>query len=618
MTEGFFPGAKRRQEAGEALLKILCGTDDENDGAWLQKHLARRAPGAESILAADMVEGSSELPYVELPRALVDLFGNEIFSGRFGAELRDRILERLLERKEYRRILNIRLGSVRGEDHATAMRQKFASDQPSAAKTFVSDLKSRKHPWLPGKRYALGFVKEIDLDDTFAGVPSEPAPDRLEEVVPRADVPDLADFQKNMKAQVLQILLGGAGKRAIVTLPTGAGKTRVVVEAVVDLLNKRGADTNILWIAQSQEVCEQAVLCFKQIWENRGRGETLSIFRAWGGNDIPGPEERGIIVGGIKKLLSRRDELRNMADGEVLSAVLIDEAHHSVAKSYVDVLGALGMSPFPDGTDVNDGIPLLGLTATPERADDYETARLHRMYGNARIFPSPAFTPNSNGSITFGENWKHLGHMREKLADLGYLSRTKFHPIDPGVGEIRLTMQESDDFDKGGDVWLQKIATEAERNRNIKNEILKWVGKEKKILYFGTNVAQSNAMARILERDGVRSVCITGDTRYATRRRMVDTFNRTRENVQVMCNYNVLSTGFDSPAIDTVIIARPTTSIVSYQQMIGRGLRGTKFGGNESCDIVTVKDNIIKFNDERVDLAYRRVEQDMESPGDVH
>ena len=616
MTRDFFPDAKRRQEAGTALSDVLYDTNGENDGIWLQEHLARRAPGAESILAADTLEGSSELPYDKLPRAMVDLFGNEIFAGRFGAELRDRILEKLLERREYRQIFHMRLGSARGADRAMAVRQKFASDRPSAAKAFVDDLKSHKrHPWLPGKRYAMSFVKELELDDAFAGVPSEPAPDRFEEVVPRSTVHDLKDFQKNMKAQILQILHGGAGKRAIVTLPTGAGKTRVVVDAVVDLLNQLGTDRNVLWIAQSQEVCEQAVLCFKQMWENLGEGETLNIFRAWGGNDIPGPEERGIIVGGAKKLLRHRKELHNLADDDVLSAVFIDEAHHSVAESYGEILKGLGMSPFPDGTSVNDGVPLIGLTATPERVDAHETAQLRRMYGHERIFPRPTFSPNSDGGIPFGGDWEHLGHMKEKLAELGYLSRTKFHLIDPGISEIHLTKPETDDFNKGGDVWLQKIATEAERNRNIKNEILEWAKKGKKILYFGTNVAQSNATARILEREGVRSVCITGDTRYAARRRLVDTFNKTVKGIQVMCNYNVLSTGFDSPAIDTVIIARPTTSIVSYQQMVGRGLRGTEFGGKESCDIVTVRDNIVKFNHERIDLAYHRVEQAAEPPG---
>ena len=65
-----------------------------------------------------------------------------------------------------------------------------------------------------------------------------------------------------------------------------------------------------------------------------------------------------------------------------------------------------------------------------------------------------------------------------------------------------------------------------------------------------------------------------------------------------MCNYNVLSTGFDSPKIDTILIARPT-SLISYQQMVGRGLRGTEFGGTSECLIITVRENIRKHNGKR-------------------
>ena len=102
-------------------------------------------------------------------------------------------------------------------------------------------------------------------------------------------------------------------------------------------------------------------------------------------------------------------------------------------------------------------------------------------------------------------------------------------------------------------------------------------------------------MARLLENDGHRSVCITANTRYAARKMYVDIFNKKdSDEIQVMCHYNVLATGFDSPQVDVVIIARPTTSVVAYQQMERRGLRGEIFGGNTGnrCDIDTVKDNI--------------------------
>ena len=61
--------------------------------------------------------------------------------------------------------------------------------------------------------------------------------------------------------------------------------------------------------------------------------------------------------------------------------------------------------------------------------------------------------------------------------------------------------------------------------------------------------------------------------------------------IQVITNFNVLTTGFDSPNIEVVIIARPTLSVVLYSQMIGRGLRGKEVGGTEEILLIDVDDN---------------------------
>ena len=542
------------------------------------------------------------------------MFGNELFEGSLGADLRGKILDKLFEKGSYHKIFSIFLGSSPYDATATTkLKIEFNANPKDKARKYLESMKAerKKHPWRPGGVFARRFVEQIRVADIFAGIRSDPKLERIEEAVPKADLKELMCFQQNMKKQVLEILEGSDENRAIVTLPTGAGKTRIVVEAIVEFLNKNSVDRNILWIAQSQEVCEQAVLCFKQIWEQYGKGETLNIFRAWGTNDLPTADEYGIIVGGVQKLVSHKNRLHYISDDDALSAVFIDEAHHSVADSYAKILDGLGMSMFPDGIRPNDKIPLVGLTATPERRLDSETARLLEMYGDKRIYPSEKLKPDSEpNGILFDERWKDLNFMKEKLEELKYLAHAEFIPIEPGK-IFKLDKVETRNFDKGGEVWIERIATEPERNNNIKNEILKEAKAGRKILYFGTNVSQSNAMSRILEKNGFRSVCITGDTRYATRKLYVDTFNENNSDIQIMCNYNVLSTGFDSPQIDAVIIARPTTSTVAYQQAVGRGLRGEKFGGKlgNRCRIITVRDNIRKFNDEGVELGYEKFEK---------
>jgi superfamily II DNA or RNA helicase len=95
---------------------------------------------------------------------------------------------------------------------------------------------------------------------------------------------------------------------------------------------------------------------------------------------------------------------------------------------------------------------------------------------------------------------------------------------------------------------------------------------------------------------GVAAAHLDGATNKARRRALIADFRAGR--VQVLCNYALLSTGFDAPKVDVVFIARPTQSLVLYSQMIGRGLRGPAIGGTQACRVVDVIDNIIGFSNE--------------------
>ena len=86
---------------------------------------------------------------------------------------------------------------------------------------------------------------------------------------------------------------------------------------------------------------------------------------------------------------------------------------------------------------------------------------------------------------------------------------------------------------------------------------------------------------------------IVGTTPSSDRAQSIKDFKDS--NLKVLVNFGVLTTGFDAPNIKAVIIARPTTSIVLYSQMLGRGLRGPLMGGEDECDIIDIKDNIINM-----------------------
>ena len=106
-----------------------------------------------------------------------------------------------------------------------------------------------------------------------------------------------------------------------------------------------------------------------------------------------------------------------------------------------------------------------------------------------------------------------------------------------------------------------------------------------------------------MRRRGRNAAFISGETRRATRRYLIEQFRSGQ--VQILCNYGVLTTGFDAPKIRAIVIARPTTSVVLYEQMIGRGMRGPANGGTVECLVIDLADNITRFQGQ---MAYKRME----------
>ena len=98
---------------------------------------------------------------------------------------------------------------------------------------------------------------------------------------------------------------------------------------------------------------------------------------------------------------------------------------------------------------------------------------------------------------------------------------------------------------------------------------------------------------------------IDGGTESGRRWQLISEF-KTGE-IQVLCNFGVLATGFYAPIIDVVFIARPSNSPVLYIQMIERRLRGPEIGGTETCTIIDVRDNILGFGD--ADRVYTLFEE---------
>lgn len=447
--------------------------------------------------------------------------------------------------------------------------------------------------WRPGQRWARHFTKTLGFPEIFCGSTIKNSLPAMEDVEPHVPLPALEDFQENLRSQVVDLLEAGPGRnRAILTLPTGAGKTRTTVEALLDWWTCTDRSLFILWIAQSEELCEQAVQAFREVWIDRGgrdetnERESLRLYRYWGTRSAM------FVEGGPGVIVSTIDKLRYVAStagktsgvietlAEDLGAIVIDEAHRAEAYSYRWVLEKLGIEFAPRATSP---IPVLGLTATPLRSQHSETLKLAKRFYNKLLRPD---------NLPSGAD-----KMLVALRNRGVLSRP-IHRVLPAIGRIKLStsedrhLREWNDFDKG---LLVKLGDSRDRNTQLVNAITS-LEQNSQVLFFGCSTQHAEAMSVILTRTGLTSAAITADTKEATRRYLINQFRNGELNV--LCNYGVLTTGFDAPTISAVVIGRPTTSRIMYEQMIGRGMRGPRFKGKPECLVIDIEDNLI-HNDGR-------------------
>lgn len=438
-----------------------------------------------------------------------------------------------------------------------------------------------------GSRDARTFVRDLGFPEEFAGAPSARRDPELVVLGP-PDLPDLHGYQKQIVAEI-EKLLDPAAKdpRGMVSLPTGAGKTRVAVQALVGAFACGRLRSPVLWIAQSDELCEQAVQTWSEVWRALGTMDELRIGRLWGGSN-----EVSEAIGACQVVVTTIDKLRHRTDRSdyawlaEASCVVIDEAHGAIAPEYTAVLRWLGISAA--GVTMRTRVPLIGLTATPFRGTSKEeTARLVKRFGARRL--DKVFDDGDD----YAAMYRALQRMR-------VLSEVDGEELETGTNiDVAgdLSADEQTTFDQRRDLpsrVFDRIAKDVDRNRllldSIKSRSADWP-----ILLFAVSTEHAHTMAALLSLEGISAAAIDHRTAPALRRRYVDRFRR--GHLRVLANYNVLTQGFDAPAVRAIYVARPTFSPNNYQQMIGRGLRGELNGGKARCLIVNVRDNWTMYGD---------------------
>lgn len=333
----------------------------------------------------------------------------------------------------------------------------------------------------------------------------------------------LRDYQAEAITAVREAWSAGVRRPAVV-LPTGAGKT-VVFAHIAATMRERGVRSLIL--AHRDELIEQAAAKVRAVAPDLRVG----IYKG------PRREVRGrdVVVASVQSLSreARRAELA--AAG--LRLVIVDEAHHAVANTYMETLRALGC--FED--DPAAGAYALGVTATLSRTD----------------------------KIALGQVWQDVVYKRDIVTMIraGHLVNAK------GV-RVRVAGLDLAKVKRTGGDYQDRALSEAMHDALAPAAVARAYvehAKDRSGVLFAPTVAMAYEMAEALRAEGISAVGLDGSLSTIDRRRILA--EHARGDVQVVCNCAVLTEGWDAPWCSAVVIARPTSSAGLYVQMAGRVLR---------------------------------------------
>ncbi len=589
------------------LQLVRCEGFRRTDGSMVQLELACIRMG-NSLYVAQQADETEELAAVlsELGKAVTKPLLEDILSGSdpFEVQMAMEEISRCQTNEERlltavgidglkRRLapslplmLTEQPGSAPGMAIARAAIAKFHT---GALKAYKDDLQHLNPPrrWAGSER-AIRFVRSLGFDEEWAGHRDTKRDAYVEVIGPRS-LPCLHPYQRKAVQNVRDLVSSNSTgpHRGMLSMPTGSGKTRVAVQALVESMRDGELQGGILWVADRDELCEQAVEAWQAVWASEGeQAGTLRISRLWNNSKRPLPTgTRHVIVASIQTLHSRfsrqSEEYRFLSD---FNLVVVDEAHRSIAPSYTSVFREMGLTRWFRDLEPT----LIGLTATPYRGfNEEETKWLQSRYGNRRLDHGIFPTRDSNEVI-------------RSLQLEGVLAMADHATIDGG--EFHLTDKELEDAEQTP--WLpssveDRIAQNTVRTRRIVNEYLHRVDPDWPTLIFATSVEHSEIVAALLNSEGITARAVSTETETPVRRRVVEEFRS--GSVQVLVNYGVFREGFDAPKTRAIVVARPVYSPNLYFQMIGRGLRGLKNGGNERCLVLNVRDNIHNFGR---DLAF--------------
>jgi superfamily II DNA or RNA helicase len=373
--------------------------------------------------------------------------------------------------------------------------------------------------------------------------------------------------QKEAWKQLDRLMLSNHPSGSIV-LPTGSGKTDTIAVWLLRQMQKN-PDLRILWITHQQELISQAILRLQDLATTAPADFSRRARRIYGGASSPstlGEESLDVAAITFQSLRGVSSSPGNPLDSflERPTIVVVDEAHHAGSPTYDQILHRLA-----EHTHVK---AMIGLTATP-----YPSSLLARSRFEAH-FPT-----------------RIIEVEREPLIAARILAQPVLTVVNTGTA-IRLTTAEqasavSSDLPPNA---LKRL-NELERNEIVVKTWMDDRFRWGKTLVFATNIDHAEELYELFKTEKVPAMVLHSRSEESANG-ILQRFSSFMEPC-VLVSVGMLTEGVDLPDAKTAILARPTSSRILMQQMIGRVLRGPKAGGDAEANVIYLRDQWLNFGD---------------------
>lgn len=356
----------------------------------------------------------------------------------------------------------------------------------------------------------------------------------------------LRPYQHDAVAAVIRYFESGAPGHPLVIAPTGTGKSLIIAALVRHVLTA-WPQSRVVMLTHVKELIQQNLEKLLRVWPEAPVGVYSAGLKSY-------HTDAQILFCGVQSAWNKAKAIAS--EERPVELILIDEAHRiplhasGTYRRFIRDLSAF-----------NPHLRLIGLTATPYRHVP-PTQKMSGGYqmltvGEERVFTDVAFD---------------LSAQLLTLIEKDYLSALWPKAADYQVDTDGLATTRNGDYreDQVNMLMEQDLVIDAILNEAVPTA---QADQRKHWLVFCAGVLQAQRMTDGLLARGISAGCVTGETASGDRDALISTFRSGK--ITALVSVSVLTTGFDAPDVDCLVIARPTLSPVLWVQMVGRGMRPT-------------------------------------------